>query len=184
MATTQPNPTSSDDVRVLQHALDQAADLLDHVHDDDLGRPTPCTQWDVATLSDHLIASPAQFTTMMRGEQPDWSAPPPRVTQGRGAAFRNHADDLVHQWHQLQGDPPTSAPWQVAEIAVHTWDLATALGRPVDQLDPEVAQVGLDFMRANLRPEMRGVAFADEVAPPGGANPYAELAAFAGRPVG
>lgn len=170
-------------VRVLQHALDQAADLLDHVHDDRLDDPTPCAEWDVATLADHLVAAPANFVTMMRGEQVDWSARAPHLTQGWGAEFRVHADDLTHAWHQFEGDPPVPADFQVAELAVHSWDLARALGRPTESLDPEVAHVALDFLRASLKPETRGDAFKAEAEAPVDAGAYDALAAFAGRGV-
>jgi uncharacterized protein (TIGR03086 family) len=172
---------TSDDVRVLVSALDQAADELDQVRDDQLSLPTPCGDWDVAALVDHLVAAPAKFVTMMRGEQPDWSAPPPHVREGWGAEFRVHADDLTHAWHELDGDPPTPPAWQVAEIAVHTWDLVAALGRSTDRLDPEVAETALGFMRASLKPEMRDPAFGPERTPGPGAGPYETLAAFAGR---
>jgi hypothetical protein len=94
-----------------------------------------------------------------------------------------HADDLLHAWHELEGDPPVPLEMQVAELAVHTWDLATALGYPVERLDPEVAETGLGFLRANLKPEMRSGAFGEERQAPPGSGPYAELAAFAGREV-
>ena len=51
------------------------------------------------------------------------------------------------------------ASWQVAELAVHAWDLAVAIGYPLDRLDPEVAEVGLGFMRDNMTPERRGDCF-------------------------
>ena len=41
-----------DDVRVLTRAVDQAGDVLDQVHRDLLGHPTPCEGWDVAALAD------------------------------------------------------------------------------------------------------------------------------------
>lgn len=168
-------------VPVLVNALDQAGDVLDHVHADNLGAATPCSDWDVATLAAHLVATPGNFLTMMRGEQPDWSAPPTQPADGWSGEFRARADDLAHQWHQLDGDPPVPAGMQVAELAVHTWDLATALGRPASELDPEVARAAVDFLKANLKPEMRGEVFAEERPAPEGAGPYEELAAFTGR---
>ncbi len=174
-------PGTDDSVRVLIHALDQAGDVLDKVHADDLLKPTPCAEWDVSALVDHLVATPARFLALMRGEDVDWSVAPPHLKQGWGPEFRNHADDLLHAWHELEGDPPIPAPWQVAELAVHTWDLATAIGLPVDQLDPEVAETALGFMRASLRPELRGQAFGPEQSAPPDAGPYALVAAFAGR---
>lgn len=173
--------TTTDALRVLVRALDQAGDVLDHVHADQLGNPTPCREWDVGALADHLVAAPANFLTMMRGEQPDWSAPTPHLTEGWAAAYRVHADDLLHAWHELTGEPPVPLSWQVAELALHAWDLAVAIGFPVDRLDSHVAEVGLDFMRDNLAPEQRGDVFGPEVEAPAGADPYQALAAFAGR---
>jgi uncharacterized protein (TIGR03086 family) len=175
---------TDDSVRVLIHALDQAGDVLDHVHADHLLNPTPCEDWNVAALVDHLVATPARFLAGMRGEAPDWSAAAPHVEHGWGPEFRNHADDLVHAWHELKGPPPTPAQWQVAELAVHTWDLATAIGFSVQRLDPEVAEIALEFMRSSLRPEQRGEAFGPEQPAQEDAGPYHRLAAFAGRATG
>lgn len=175
--------TTSDAVRVLGHALDQAGDVLDHVRADRLADPTPCGDWDVAALADHLVQAPATFVTMMRGERPDREAPPPHLTEGWGGTFRVRADDLIHVWHTLDGDPPVPAAWQTAELAVHAWDLAVAIGFPLDRLDPEVAEVGLGFLRASLKPDLRGDAFGPEVPAPEAAGPYDALAAFAGRRV-
>ena len=170
-----------DEVRVLGRAIDQAGDVLDHVHAGQLDRSTPCADWDVAALVDHLIAAPIRFLTMMRGEQPDWSTEAPHVAEGWGPAFRITGDNLIHAWHDLEGEPPVSADWQTAELAVHTWDVATAIGYPVARLDPEVAARGLAFMRANLTADNRGPAFGPEQEAGGSDGPYEQLAAYAGR---
>lgn len=169
-----------DEVRVLSHAVDQAGDVLDHVHADRLGGGTPCADWDVGALADHLVAAPGRFLTMMQGGQPDWGHDP-HVTESWGPAFRNAGDDLVHAWHQHEGDAPVPVDFQVAELALHTWDLATAIGYPLDRLDPEVAERGLAFMQANITQENRAPAFGPERPAPDGAGPYERLAAFAGR---
>ena len=168
------------DVSVLSHAIDQVGDVLDHVHPDQLGGPTPCSEWDVATLLDHVLAQPGRFLTMMRGEEVDWAAPVLHVEDGWGPAFRVAGDDLIHRWHELDGEPPVPAGMQIAEFAVHTWDVATAIGYPVDRLDPEVAEFALAFLRDNL-PADRGPMFAAAQESDGG--PYEQLAAFAGRSV-
>jgi len=175
--------TTSDTLRVLGRALDQAGDVLDHVRPDLLSLPTPCEEWDVAALADHLVQAPRQFLTMMHGEQPDWGAPPPHVTESWGAAFRSAGDDLIHEWHERAGDPSLPpAEMQIAELAMHAWDLATALGQPpAPVLDPEVAETALRFMQGALKPEMRGAAFGPELPVETGAGAYERLAAFAGR---
>jgi hypothetical protein len=73
--------------------------------------------------------------------------------------------------------------WQCAELAVHTWDLATALGRSTGDLDAEVAERGLTFMRASLTEANRGPVFGPERPAPAGADAYQQAAAFAGRSV-
>lgn len=172
-----------DSIGVLSRALDQTGDLLDHVNADVLNRPTPCSDWDVAALADHLVNDPRQFLLMVRGGQPDWSAPTPHVTDAWGPTFRASANELVQALHGLGDDAPLPPAMQLAEFAVHGWDLATALGLPLDGLDPEVAELGLEFMRANLKPEMRTGAFGPEQPAPPGAGPYDRIAAFAGRRV-
>ncbi len=168
---------------MLIRALDQAGDVLDQVHPDDLARPTPCHGWSVAELVDHLVATPARFLARMRDQEVDWAEAPPHLENGWGPEFRNHADDLVHAWHELEGEPPTPVQWQVAELAVHTWDLAAAIGRSTVNLDAEVAERGLAFMRANLTEANRSPAFGPEQPAPSDADPYQRVAAFSGRSV-
>ena len=90
----------------------------------------------------------------------------------------------MEAWHGVgDGEAPMGPDWQSAEIAVHTYDLATALGRPTAALDPEVAERGLAFMQANMTADNRGQAFQPEQPAPAGADPYQRIAAFAGRTV-
>jgi uncharacterized protein (TIGR03083 family) len=172
-----------DPIGVLSRALDQTGDLLDHVRADVVDRPTPCTEWNVSALADHVVNDARQFLLMVRGEQPDWSAPAPQLTQAWGPTFRSAADDLIQAWHDLGDDPPLPPALRFAEFAVHDWDLATALGVPLDTLDPVVAELGLEFMRANLTTELRGGAFGPEQPAPPDAGPYDQIAAYAGRSV-
>jgi uncharacterized protein (TIGR03086 family) len=183
---THRRPTASvEAVVVLSRALDQAGDVLAAVHPDQLARPTPCADWDVAQLIGHLVAAPVRFLQMARGGEPDWSAVPQPVTAGWAADFRSHADDLIHHWHQA-GDAADAGQvdWQTAEIAVHTWDVVRATGQSPRLLLPEVAERGLAFMSAMLTPENRGEVFGPPVQVPDDAPVYDRLAAFAGRALG
>ena len=181
MADSSGTTGTSDDVRVLVRALDQAGDVLDHLHADDLGKPSTCEDWDVSTLADHLMATPPNFLTMMAGGQPDWDVPAPHVSHSWGPGFRVRADDLTHRWHEHRGEAPVPIGMMIAELAIHAWDLARSIDFPVERLDPEVAKTALGFLRANLKPGMRGQAFADEREPAADAGPYERLAAYAGR---
>ena len=175
--------TPDDDPAVLRRGLDQLAGLLDDVPSGALADPTPCPQWSVQDLVDHIVAAPSRFARMARGEEVDWSATP---SAGRepAAQFRSHAEDLlraVADGGAQDGSIPVD--WQCAELAVHTWDLATALGRSTGDLDAEVAERGLAFMRASLTDDNRGPAFGPEQPSPEGADAYQRIAAFAGRSV-
>lgn len=172
----------SDQVDVLSRGLDQLEVLLQEVPDGDHDRPTPCAEWTLADLLDHVIRGTGAFAEVVRGEDVDWSAPTPHVASAWAIEFRARADELVAAWAALgEGDAPTGPDWQSAEVAVHTWDLARTLDRSTEAFDAEVARRGLAFMRANLRPEMRTFAFGPEQPAPPAAGPYDEIAAFAGR---
>jgi len=166
---------------VLSRALDQLATLLRSVGQDDHGRPTPCSDWTVSDLVDHVVQTPAKFAAMVRGEQVDWAAPTPHVDDPV-ATYQENATALRAAWAE-HPDAQPGPEWQCAEIAVHTWDLATALGRSTDTLDAEVAERGRAFMLASLNDDNRSPAFEPERPAPAGADAYTRIAAFAGRRV-
>lgn len=166
-------------VTVLSRALDQAHVVLSAVREDQLGDPTPCADWNVATLIGHLASGPGNFLISQRGEQPDWSADPAPATGGFAEQFRADADALLSEWEKQ--DDTGGAIWQTTEFAVHTWDVANATGYPVDQLDDEVAEQALGFMSGALKDDQRGDAFAARQDVPEGAPAYDRLAGFAGR---
>jgi hypothetical protein len=130
------------------------------------------------------VNAPTIFTILMRGEEPDWGAEPPHVGAEREQAFSAAGRALVDAWGVADGsDQPSPLEWQLAELSVHTWDLATALGESTAALDPEIAECGLAFMQASLTNDNRRGVFAPEQEAPSGADPYARIAAFAGRAV-
>ena len=172
---------TSDDSVLLERGLDQLASLLDQVPAGALGGPTPCSDWSVSDLLDHIVATPERFARMVRGEPIDWAAPTPSAGEDPAGTFRGHAADLVEAVRAGGDGPPVA--FQCAELAVHAWDLATALGRPSSELDPSVAESGLGFMRANITDDRRAPAFGPEQPAPDGADAYQRIAAFAGRTV-
>lgn len=172
---------SAPDTNRLNIGLDQFAALAARVTDENAG--TPCTEWTVGALVDHVTASTANFAAGVRGQEVDWAAAPVR-SDDRAAAFRNRADELLAAWQaagETGGGP--GPDWQLAELSVHTWDLATALGVPTTGLDPQVAESGLAFMESNLTDERRGAAFGPKQQAGEGADAYTRIAAFAGRHV-
>ncbi len=169
--------TDKQSIDVLADALDQTADVLSAIPAEKLSDATHCGDWTVARLVAHVVAAPRNFIIMSEGGQPDWSAEPPLPDDWAGE-FRSAADDLLRMWREA--DAAQGADWQTAEFAVHSWDLVHATGQS-RELDPQVAQRGLDFMSAMLTPENRGEAFGPAVSMPDDAPVYDRLVAFAGR---
>lgn len=164
---------------IVARGLDQCVDLLRAVAPDDLQRPTPCSDWSVADLSDHIVNSTAGMVTMARGGEPDWANAAHHDEPATALTSEGRA--LVEALASSDSFPEGMA---AAELAVHTYDLATALGRETAGLDPEVAETGLAFMSASMTDDMRGDSFGPEQTAPDGADAYQRIAAFAGRSVG
>ena len=164
---------------IVTRGLAQVGALLGAVTPEDVGRPTPCSAWTVADLSDHIVNSVAGMATMARGGEPDWGTSthhddPVSALQPEGAAL---VDALA------AGESAFPEGMAAAELAVHAYDLATALGKTTADLDPEVAEVGHAFITSSMTDDKRGDAFGPEQAAPTDADAYQRIAAFAGRSV-
>lgn len=134
------------------------------------------------------------FLLAARGETPDWQLPPDQLGADWAADFRAAAAQLRDVWRAADLDRPVTMPGggqaplrgradqQIAELAVHGWDLARATGQQAD-LDPAVARHALGWSQQMLRPEFRGPdkAFGPEVAVSADAPIYQRLAGWFGR---
>lgn len=168
-------------VLALIRSCTQASEVLDGIGPDDLARPTPCAEWDVAALANHLLAAPRIFITMLQGRPPGWGREV--LTEDFGEEFRRRGNVLINLWRETTVAPMVDPDWHSAEIAVHTWDLATALGIPTDGFDQQVAERAVVAMDRILGPQRTGRAFADARQAPARASAYDHLAAYAGRVV-
>ncbi len=169
-----------DQARGAHAALTQLTDVADRVTADDLDKQTPCEDWTVADLLDHLIVSTDNFKRTAEGGEADWKAAAPDV-EDRAAELRSRAEALHSAW-DANDEAAKSASFAAPEFAVHGWDLATAIGA-ADDLDESVAEDALEVMRQGLTDDNRAPSFKPEQDPPESANAYGRLAAFAGRSV-
>ena len=181
----------------LSQVLDLAGSLIEGVRPEQAGLPTPCRSWDVRTLVAHLVNDTGQFTTAAAGGRPDWDAPAAGIGDDWAGAFRAGAAGLQAAWQQAgdlsqEIDLPIGrvpkefvASQQIAEFALHSWDLATATGQRAD-FPAEACEAALGWARSALLPEFRGdeasgMAFGPEVPVSGDAPAEDRLAAFFGR---
>lgn len=162
---------------IVTRALAQLGAVLNAVTPEDAGRATPCSQWTVADLSDHVVNSVVGMATMAQGGEADWSAATHH--DDPASALDQEGRALLEAIDASNGAFPEGMA--AAELAVHTYDLTTALRRATASLDPEVADVGLAFMTSSMTDDMRGDAFDPAQSAPVNADAYQRIAAFAGR---
>jgi len=157
--------------------------ILRSISPADAERPTPCPELPVGLLVDHLVRSMVGLGAMVGAEVSD-------VEGSAEHRVSTAADQAITAWRGADldstvagplGEMPTSvaAALLSAEIVLHGWDLAQAMGRTIDVSDEVIAFVfGLS---EPILPMARGRSFADEVPAPADASPLDRFAAFAGR---
>jgi uncharacterized protein (TIGR03086 family) len=171
-------------------SAEQALVVLHHVVEtiggDDLHRPTPCREWDVQALADHLIDTIARLgaaagiqTTVPDGDSIDQRIQ--ELTQPTLGEWRRRglAGEIVFSGRSL---PAHLALGILSlELVVHGWDFAVALNRPLDVSDTHAAHV-LGLAQQTLTPQSRATAGFDPPLPvPGNAGALDQLIAFTGR---
>jgi uncharacterized protein (TIGR03086 family) len=173
------------DLDLLRRSLDQTTAAIARVAPEQHALPTPCEGWDVTTLVTHVTGGLDRLATMVRGEQPDWKAPLPPLGDDWAGTFRTKAATLMDTWQTADPAQRHHVEMQIAEHAVHTWDVVRATGQPEGDLDPAIAEHALVWAREALKPEWRGAggggAFGGEVPVPQDAPVYDRLAGWFGR---
>ncbi|HET9076333.1 MAG TPA: TIGR03086 family metal-binding protein [Acidimicrobiales bacterium] len=175
-----------------------AARVIEGVTPDQLGRPTDCPEYDVATLVDHIVGAAHRAAALGRGEQPEGYEFPHIELADAPGELRRAGKEAEAAWSDDSRLGSTvTMPWgetytgstlvdmYLTELATHAWDLAAATGQ-LDRLDPDLAVPALAAARAMLKPEYRnmieeGSPFGSEIEAPADASPWEELVAFMGR---
>jgi uncharacterized protein (TIGR03086 family) len=188
----------ADTLTLLERASEQTAAIIAAIPDGQAGLATPCPDWDVGTLVRHLVGQDLRnFLVVARGDAADWQAPADELGEDWAAAFRDRAGQLMAVWRAADLEKQVAMPGggraaldglvdqQIAELAVHGWDLVVATGQRAD-LDPVLAEHALAWSHQTLRPEFRGPdrAFGFEVPVPPDAPAYQRLAGWFGRDPG
>jgi uncharacterized protein (TIGR03086 family) len=151
---------------------------------DQLDGATPCDQWDVRELLDHMIDTQNFFAARARGEEPAFpgKTPPSLIGDDPVAAYDKARQEAVRA-HQEPGALEKAGPLlgiALCDQLVHGWDLATATGQDATMPD-DLAAAAFAVLDGQLTDERRGSAFKAAVAVPDNASLQDRLLAYTGR---
>ncbi|WP_127504563.1 TIGR03086 family metal-binding protein [Actinoplanes solisilvae] len=137
--------------------------LLLGIDDGELANTTPCPEWTVATLLDHLMGLSVAFTQAAhkRVDGPGASGAPAPSAQRLSRHWRSRLPVLLEDLATSWKDPaawtgtsqaggvtmPATALGHVAvnEVIMHSWDLARATGQEYF-VDPRTVEVLIEFL--------------------------------------
>ena len=180
---------------LLSRAEDGFTQRLALVQPDQWAAPTPCTEWDVRALVNHVVGASHRYTMLLHGattDEVEATRAADHLRQDPVASFAATEAELKAAF----GEPGAMArtayhragertgaqllEMRVLDIAVHTWDLARAIGAD-ESLDPDVVAFALTLQDTLDAGRQRGA-----FAPPPGKTPadssaQARLLYLAGR---
>lgn len=183
--------TATDLTTRYEQALNAFGNLLANVQTEQLSAPTPCPEWDVRALVDHL-AWMNEFVAFGAPQDHDPDREP--TVDDLRQRFEASADGLratllapgaaektfQMPWGDVTGQQLMTL--SLLEHVIHGWDLAHSTGQTVS-LDPELYSVALDLAQVAMGHVTRGPGhnLGHEVQVAADAPPSDRLAAFYGR---
>jgi uncharacterized protein (TIGR03086 family) len=181
--------------------------VLRRLTPDDLGRASPCAEFTVGEVGEHVVWSMVLLGSVAAAV-PALAVPPVAVPavadsavavpavadSGSGSldervAAATKAALEAWRWRGLGGSVAVGRSTLAAELAVeiiplellvHGWDVAQATGAQIE-VAPEVASYVLEQARSLITADKRGRSFAAEVPAGPSATMLEELIAFTGR---
>lgn len=166
------------------------AGVVGNITADQLSNTTPCDNFAVSGVLEHMIGGATAFAAAFRGDA-EAPEPPsgdllanfgPTLTALAESMHSPGALDKTIQapFGEVPGD--TFARFVVLDGLVHAWDLAVSTGQ---SFEPPVALVDAvtAFGAGALDPLRDGETFANATTPPASATPIQRLAALTGRHV-
>lgn len=156
----------------LQHTARREFDTrLAHITD--WSAPTPDTEWNVADLVRHVVDEQRWVAPILGGlALADAEATLEPIRDDLATEWHRYAEDATAAWAATPLDAPVHLSYgtvpcldylkqQVADITVHTWDLARAVGGG-DRLHPGLVEA----VWTDLQPQREMLASSGLFAPP------------------
>jgi uncharacterized protein (TIGR03086 family) len=185
-------------VELLQRVIDETTRVVDHVTPDQFGNSTPCADWTVRDIVNHITGGATMFA--MSAE----SGSVPDDVMGQLMGGDNLGDDYKKAWATASaramtafdgldlskmvklpfGEMPAGVALNIAvfDVATHATDLAQSTGQKIT--DTGLLESALEMGKQMIGPELRqpGVFDAEQPCPPD-APIEQRLLAFSGRKV-
>jgi uncharacterized protein (TIGR03086 family) len=181
------------EVVLLAGVLDKTGDVIAGVGTDQGALPTPCEEFDVNTLVDHIVGWIQVFDAGSNGRAFEGDATTYRCGTHPEAEFRAAAGGVVAGWEThgldrqvriVSGESPGQMVFNMTlmEYLAHGWDLATATGQRPPYTEDEATEI-LARAEGTLPPQYRGegMPFGPPVPIDAGAPALDRFVAFMGR---
>jgi uncharacterized protein (TIGR03086 family) len=176
-----------DGVTLHRESIAVAQGVVDRIDRAQLGLPTPCTQWNVAQVLEHMIAGNRRIAGDVPGDGEDviGSDISRAYAQSAAASLASFsAPDAMRRRFPLSiGEAPGSFAVIVrsTDQLAHAWDLAKACGMSTD-LAPPLYETALGLLRERFAEHGRNTkTYAPEQPVSSRATAADRFAAFAGR---
>jgi uncharacterized protein (TIGR03086 family) len=168
-------------------------DLIGRIAADQWAAPTPCTEWSVRDVINHLVGMNLVFVAMfeespMPARGADRLGSDPAGAHDRSAAALQAAAARPGVLERSQATPVGVATgverlqWRIVDLLAHGWDLVQATGVVAEPPD-DLVEPALTFALAQLPRQPRAGRFGDPQPIRDNATAIDRLAAFTGRPV-
>jgi uncharacterized protein (TIGR03086 family) len=167
-----------------QDAAEGFTARLAAVTDDQWDNPTPCADWNVRELVDHVIEIQRQIPEGLGTSAGNGTNPQERWNGVRDAALAalRQPGVLERTMPGRGGDVPVEMALipRLSDLIIHTWDLARATGGD-ERLDPDTARIVLERLKPNDEILRSTGTFGPKVDLPESADTVVELLCFSGR---
>jgi uncharacterized protein (TIGR03086 family) len=179
-------PDPIDELSCAEATLAVLQNVLRGLDSSDLTRQTPCTEYTMAQLADHLLTGMTRIGAAAGAQMPQRDLDAPLETQVADAA-----DAVLEAWRRkgVEGTvelASTQLPAAAAvgilsvEFLVHAWDFAMATDRHVVVSEP-VCDYVQGLAAKIVTPQLRAGRFADAVTTSADIGALDRLIAFTGR---
>jgi uncharacterized protein (TIGR03086 family) len=178
----------ADPVMLYSAATERAIAIVDAVRADQLESPTPCTEWTVQQLIDHLVGGTENLLAWIAAREPAPASGASRSDFRIGVERVLQALRQPNVMDQIRRTP-LDDHWPVSklvagtslDVLIHTWDLARATGQD-DTLDPALVEALSAIFLPDIPDRGRQIGAIGPAVPVGDdASPQDRLLAAMGR---